>query len=116
MLSVIPLYGMVRQDFLPSGVDEAQFEMSIVAPEGASVAAMDEAMAAIEAELKQVRGIRTVLTTIAGGPFGTVNEAQIFVAHCAARGARLLADPAREGPRHAAARSKPSRATTRRPT
>ncbi|HEX8030014.1 MAG TPA: efflux RND transporter permease subunit, partial [Vicinamibacterales bacterium] len=79
MLSIIPLYKLVRQDFLPSGVDEAQFEMSIVAPEGASVGSMDEAMKAIEAELKKVRGIRTVLTTIAGGPFGTTNEAQTFV-------------------------------------
>ena len=79
MLSTIPLYRMVRQDFLPSGVDEAQFEMSITAPEGTSVAAMDDATRAIEAELKQIPAIRLVLTTIAGGPFGTVNEAQIFV-------------------------------------
>ncbi len=79
MLSVIPLYRLVRQDFLPSGVDEAQFEMSIVAPEGASVASMDEAMKAIEAELKTIPAIRTVLTTIAGGPFGTTNEAQTFI-------------------------------------
>jgi len=79
MLSIIPLYGMVRQDFLPPGADEAQFEMSVAAPEGASVAAMDDVMQAIEGELKQVRGVRTVLSTIAGGPFGTVNEAQAFV-------------------------------------
>ena len=70
---------MVRQDFLPTGVDEAQFEMSVTAPEGASVAAMDDAMRAIEAELKQIRRSATVLTTIAGGPFGTTNEAQVFV-------------------------------------
>jgi HAE1 family hydrophobic/amphiphilic exporter-1 len=80
MLSAWPLYRVVRQDFLPSGVDEAQFEMQVTAPEGASVAAMDDAMRAIERELKQVPGIRTVLTTIAGGPFSTVNEAQVFVA------------------------------------
>jgi HAE1 family hydrophobic/amphiphilic exporter-1 len=80
VLSIIPLYRLVRQDFLPSGVDEAQFEMSVTAPEGASVAAMDDAMRAIENELKQVRGIRVVLSTIAGGPFSTVNEAQVFVA------------------------------------
>lgn len=79
MASVVPLYRSVRQDFLPSGVDEAQFEMSVTAPEGASVAAMDEAMRAIETEMKDVRGIRTVLTTIAGGPFSTVNEAQAFI-------------------------------------
>lgn len=79
ILSVIPLYRVVRQDFLPSGVDEAQFEMSIVAPEGASVAAMDDAMRSIETDMKGIRGITTVLTTIAGGPFGTTNEAQMFV-------------------------------------
>jgi HAE1 family hydrophobic/amphiphilic exporter-1 len=52
----------------------------VVAPEGASVSAMDDAMRSIEAELKGIRGIRTVLTTIAGGPFSTTNEAQVFVA------------------------------------
>jgi HAE1 family hydrophobic/amphiphilic exporter-1 len=77
--TIVPLYRLVRQDFLPSGVDEASFEMSIVAPEGASVSAMDDAMRAIEAELKEVRGIRTVLTTIAGGPFNTTNEAQAYI-------------------------------------
>jgi len=79
MLSVIPLYRMVRQDFLPTGVDEASFEMSVTAPEGASGVAMDDAMRAIEAELKEMPSIRTVLTTIAGGPFSTVNEAQVYV-------------------------------------
>jgi HAE1 family hydrophobic/amphiphilic exporter-1 len=77
--SIVPLYRLVRQDFLPSGVDEAQFEMSIAAPEGASVAAMDDVMRSIEAELKSVPAIRTVLTTIGGGPFNTTNEAQAFV-------------------------------------
>jgi HAE1 family hydrophobic/amphiphilic exporter-1 len=79
VLSVIPLYRMVRQDFLPTGVDEAQFEMSVTAPEGASVAAMDDAMRAIENELKQIPAIRLMLTTIGGGPFQTANEAQVFV-------------------------------------
>jgi HAE1 family hydrophobic/amphiphilic exporter-1 len=79
ILSIIPLYRVVKQDFLPSGVDEAAFEMGVVAPEGASVGAMDDAMHSIEADLKQVRGITTVLTTIAGGPFNTTNEAQVYV-------------------------------------
>jgi HAE1 family hydrophobic/amphiphilic exporter-1 len=78
--SIVPLYRLVRQDFLPSGVDEAQFEMSVTAPEGISVAAMDDAMRAIERELTQVRGIRLVLTTIAGNPFSTSNESQLFIA------------------------------------
>jgi HAE1 family hydrophobic/amphiphilic exporter-1 len=89
ILSIVPLYRVVRQDFLPAGVDEAQFEMSVTAPEGASVAAMDDAMRAIENELKQVKGIRVVLTTIAGGPFSTANEAQVFVA-IAPHGGRIF--------------------------
>jgi HAE1 family hydrophobic/amphiphilic exporter-1 len=80
IVSIVPLYRVVRQDFLPAGVDEAQFEMSVTAPEGASVAAMDDAMRAIENEVRQIKGIRVVLTTIAGGPFSTANEAQVFVA------------------------------------
>jgi HAE1 family hydrophobic/amphiphilic exporter-1 len=79
MASTVPLYRLVRQDFLPTGVDEAQFEMSVTAPEGISVAAMDDAMRAIERELAQIQGIRLVLTTIAGNPFSTSNEAQVFV-------------------------------------
>jgi HAE1 family hydrophobic/amphiphilic exporter-1 len=71
VLSTMPLYQLVRQDFLPTGIDEAQFEMSVAAPEGASVAAMDDAMRTIEGELRQIPAIRVVLTTIAGGPFGT---------------------------------------------
>jgi HAE1 family hydrophobic/amphiphilic exporter-1 len=77
--SIVPLYRLVRQDFLPAGVDEAQFEMSVTAPEGISVAAMDDAMRALERELTQVQGIRLVLTTIAGNPFSTSNESQVFV-------------------------------------
>jgi HAE1 family hydrophobic/amphiphilic exporter-1 len=79
MLSVIPLYGLVRQDFLPTGADEAAFEMSVTAPEGASGTAMDDAMRAIEGELKAMPAVRTMLTTIAGGPFSTVNEAQVYI-------------------------------------
>ena len=46
---------MVRQDFLPGGVDEAQFEMSVTAPEGASVGGDGRGDAAIEAELRSAR-------------------------------------------------------------
>jgi HAE1 family hydrophobic/amphiphilic exporter-1 len=73
------LYRIVRQEFIPSGVDEAQFEMNIVAPQGASPAAMNDVMAAIEKDVESVPGVRQVLSTVAGGPLGTVNEGQLFV-------------------------------------
>jgi HAE1 family hydrophobic/amphiphilic exporter-1 len=34
MASTYPLYHLVRQEFLPTGIDEAQFEMQVTAPEG----------------------------------------------------------------------------------
>ena len=53
---------MVRQEFIPGGVDEAQFEMNVTAPEGASPAAMNEAMPAIERDVRAVPGVQLALT------------------------------------------------------
>ena len=63
----------------PSGVDEAQFEMQVWRPKGASPAAMSDAMAAIETDVRAIPGVRLVLATVAGGPLGVVNEGQLFV-------------------------------------
>src|ERR671912_2421249 len=46
ILSSIPLYRSVKQEFIPSQVDEAEFEVSVNAPEGTNLAAMNEAMLA----------------------------------------------------------------------
>ncbi len=37
-----PLYKMVHQDYLPTNVDESEFEIRVTAQEGASLVAMDE--------------------------------------------------------------------------
>jgi HAE1 family hydrophobic/amphiphilic exporter-1 len=78
-LSSIPLYGLVRQEYVPSDVDEAEFEVSINAPEGTSVAAMDEAMRRIEHDVRAIRGVRTVLATVGGSFLGAVNQAQMYI-------------------------------------
>ncbi len=78
-LSSIPLYGLVRQEYVPTDVDEAEFEASINAPEGTSVAAMDDAMRRIEGQIRQIPGVRTVLATVGGSFLGAVNQAQIYV-------------------------------------
>ncbi len=75
----VVLYRMVRQEFIPGGVDEAQFEMNVTAPEGASPGAMTEVMAAIERDVRAVPGVQLALSTVAGGPLGAVNEGQVFV-------------------------------------
>jgi HAE1 family hydrophobic/amphiphilic exporter-1 len=77
--SVVPLYGLVKQDYIPSNVDEGEFEINVSGPDGASVTAMDQAMRAVEAELRAVPAVRTVLTTVGGGFLGGVAQGDVYV-------------------------------------
>lgn len=78
-LSAIPLYGLVRQEYVPSNVDEAEFEVNINAPEGTSLAAMDEAVREIEGKVRALPAVRTTLVTLGGSFLGQVNSARMYV-------------------------------------
>ena len=41
-LAAIPLYTMVHQEFIPSSSDEGEFTVGVTAPEGTTMAAMDQ--------------------------------------------------------------------------
>ncbi len=43
-VSIWPLMGMVRTEYIPMNVDEGEFEMSVTAPEGTSLASMQEVL------------------------------------------------------------------------
>jgi HAE1 family hydrophobic/amphiphilic exporter-1 len=75
----LPLYRIVRQEFIPSGVDEAEFEMQVNAPEGTSTAAMDDIMRAIDQDVRAIRGVDTMLSTTGGGNLGAVNVGNAYV-------------------------------------
>ena len=77
--SNVPLYFLVPQDYVPTNVDESEFEVAVQAPEGASLASMDRTMQAVEAELTQVRGVVHLLTTIGSTGLGRVNQAGVYV-------------------------------------
>lgn len=79
ILSAIPLYGMVKQDFIPSNIDEAQFNINLNAPEGTSLTAMDEAMSVVEKELRSMPEVRLILGTAGSFFSGSVNSARIFI-------------------------------------
>jgi len=79
ILSSVPLYKLVKQDYLPSDVDEGEFQVSVTAPEGTSFPAMNEALISIEAEVSKIPGVRTVLSTVGGGFLGQVNSANMTV-------------------------------------
>src|SRR5262245_1045751 len=79
MTSSIPLYGLVKQDFIPSNIDEAEFSVNLTAPEGTSLVSMNEALEAVEAELKQIPEIRMLLGRAGASYIGSVNSADIYV-------------------------------------
>jgi HAE1 family hydrophobic/amphiphilic exporter-1 len=79
MAASLPLYRLVKMEYIPTDVDESEFEVNIAAPEGTSLAAMDGVMRAVEAELWKTRGVRMVLATAGGGFLGGVNQGYAFV-------------------------------------
>jgi hydrophobic/amphiphilic exporter-1 (mainly G- bacteria), HAE1 family len=79
VLSSYPLYKLVKQEFIPTDVDEAEFEVQLTAPEGTSLTVMNEVMQAVDAELQQTPGVRLVLSTAGGGFLGGVNGGNAWV-------------------------------------
>ncbi|HEX5085091.1 MAG TPA: efflux RND transporter permease subunit [Blastocatellia bacterium] len=79
MASSIPLYGLIKHDFIPSNIDEAEFSVSLTAPEGTGLISMNEALAAVEAELKQMPEIRLMLGRAGSSFLGSLNGADIYI-------------------------------------
>ncbi len=77
--SSVPLYRMVKQEYIPTDVDEAEFEIGVTAPEGTNIATMNEAMLAIENEIRSTPGVRLVLASAGGSFLGSVNQGGAYV-------------------------------------
>ncbi|MCY2953451.1 MAG: efflux RND transporter permease subunit [Planctomycetota bacterium] len=75
----IPLYRMVKQEYTPSDVDEAEFVVNVNGKEGTGLNAMDAAMLAIDSEVRSHPAVRITLATSGGGFIGGVNQGNIFV-------------------------------------
>src|SRR5256885_15547302 len=79
MMSSVPTYHLIRQDFLPTNVDDGQFEVRATAPEGLSLAAIDDAMKMVEDTVRGVRGVKLIAGT-AGADFnGLLSNGRLFV-------------------------------------
>lgn len=79
VLTSIPLYGAVKQEFIPSNVDEAEFEVSVNGPEGTNLAVMNETITAMEKDILETPGVRLVLSSAGGGFLGGVNQGDAYV-------------------------------------
>jgi hydrophobic/amphiphilic exporter-1 (mainly G- bacteria), HAE1 family len=79
IFSSVPLYKVVRQDYLPSDVDESEFDVSVNAREGTSFEAMLGVMQAVEKDLMSTPGVSIVLASAGGGFIGGVNQGSAYV-------------------------------------
>jgi hydrophobic/amphiphilic exporter-1 (mainly G- bacteria), HAE1 family len=53
--------------------------VTVAAPQGTSLASMDEIMRTVEGELRAVRGVRLVLSTAGGGFIGGVSDGRAYI-------------------------------------
>lgn len=77
--SAWPLYGMVKQEYVPGNVDEAEFEVRVTGPESASTFAMEPVMVQIDKDIRDMPQVRLVQDSFGGGFLGGVNEARYHV-------------------------------------
>src|SRR5688500_10603900 len=75
----LPLYRMVKQEYVPSDVDEGEFEVRVTANEGTNLPSIDAAMLQIEQELREMPQVETVLTSSGGGFSGGVKRGEVYV-------------------------------------
>ncbi len=79
VLSAIPLYGMLQQDYLPTDIDEGEFQVGVTGPEGISFQAFDDAVRAVESDVRAHPAVRTTLSSVGGSFLGQINNANIYV-------------------------------------
>ncbi|HEU4368376.1 MAG TPA: efflux RND transporter permease subunit [Methylomirabilota bacterium] len=75
----VPIYRQVKQEYIPSDVDESEFQVLVFGPEGMSLAAMDEAMQALTREALATKGVATVLASAGGSFLNRVNMGNMYV-------------------------------------
>ena len=79
ILSAVPLYREVKQEYIPTDVDESEFEVLIFGPEKMSLAAMDEAVQALAKEARATRGVALTMASAGGGFLSKVNQGYMYV-------------------------------------
>ena len=78
-ISIVPLFMFVGKNFLPVD-DQSQFEISVRAPEGYTLAATSALAERIAKDIReQLPGVADTLVTIGGGQQQLVNSASLYI-------------------------------------
>lgn len=75
----IPLYGLIRQDYVPTNVDESEFEIGVTAPDSVNFLAMDKAMGEAEREIGKISGIEHIVTSVGTSGLGALSSGTMFI-------------------------------------
>jgi len=78
VVSIVPLAMLVGVNFIPEE-DESQFEITLRAPEGSSLAATQSVMERIARDVRQLPGVEHTVTIAGFGTQQTVNTGTTFV-------------------------------------
>ncbi len=73
------LYGLVKQDYIPTNVDESEFEVRVESGEGTSMESMNAAMTRVENELRNNPGVVTTLLTVGSQSSSGVDRGEFYV-------------------------------------
>jgi HAE1 family hydrophobic/amphiphilic exporter-1 len=78
LLSSIPLFRFTAVNFTPED-DQSQFDVTMRAPEGTSLAAMEVLANRVSTAVRQIPEVDFTLVTVAGDAAGTLNTASMLV-------------------------------------
>ncbi|HYO64213.1 MAG TPA: efflux RND transporter permease subunit [Pyrinomonadaceae bacterium] len=78
VLSIVPLFMVIGNNFLPVD-DQSQFEVTLRAPEGSTLASTQALTERIARDMRTLPGVTDTLVTIGGGQQELVNSANIYV-------------------------------------
>jgi HAE1 family hydrophobic/amphiphilic exporter-1 len=78
VISIFPLFLAVPINFMPQD-DRSEFQVSIRAPEGTSLAATDSITERIARDIRGLQGVEATLATVGGGQREEVNTSSIYV-------------------------------------
>jgi hydrophobic/amphiphilic exporter-1 (mainly G- bacteria), HAE1 family len=75
----IPLYGLVKQDYIPTNVDESEFEVGITIKEGANLASISKALDIVEEKIQAIPGVEFIVTSIGSRGVSGINSGSFYV-------------------------------------
>ena len=78
LLSSVPMFRIVNINFTPQD-DQSEFDVSLRAPEGASLEATEVMANRVSAAIRQIPEVVYTMITVAGDSAGTLNTASLYV-------------------------------------